>query len=192
MFNDGPRLLSRPLRVHWAGWETDTYRLQKAGWQISADQDVFGNRMRIAMKHDGFQMRAVSPYIGFHYERALRDHDYLGHIGLHVDRAMGRDIMIHEHGMVDWNFQAIDAQPTFTESRVSRIEDLAHFAAPLVKTREIIIPQDSVPDLLERILKLQQPARTGRIREEMRKYPEAFEAQQPQQRMEAQIISLAA
>jgi hypothetical protein len=41
-----------------------------------------------------------------------------------------------------------------------------------VKTREIIIPQDS---LLERILKLQQPARTDRIREKMGKSPEGFE-----------------
>jgi hypothetical protein len=74
--------------------------------------------------------------------------------------------MIHENGRVDWSFNAIDATPSFTERRISRVEDLAHFAAPLVKTREIIIPQDSVPELLERILKLQQPARTDRIRAE--------------------------
>jgi hypothetical protein len=40
-------------------------------------------------------------------------------------------------------------------------------------------------------LKLQQPARTDRIREEMRKSPEGFEVI-PQQKFEAQIISLAA
>jgi hypothetical protein len=186
-----PRLLSRPLRVHWAGWETDTFRLQKAGWKISAEQDFWQRRMRLAMEHTECQMRGMSPYLDFEYEYAIRDPRYLNDIVFHVDHVMGREVRVYEHGRIEWAFQPIDAQPTFTENKISRIEDLAHFAAPLVKTREIIIPQDSVPELLERILKLQQPARTDRIREEYRRSPEGFEVA-PQQRMEAQIISLAA
>ncbi len=52
-FDTGPRILSRPLRVHWAGWETDTYRLQRSGWKISAMQDVRGNRLQMAFRHNG-------------------------------------------------------------------------------------------------------------------------------------------
>jgi hypothetical protein len=74
--------------------------------------------------------------------------------------------------------------------RIRRIEDLCHFAAPLVRTKEIIIPQESAPDLLDRILGLQQPAKTDRIREEMRN-PEGLTVI-PKQNFHAQIISLAA
>jgi hypothetical protein len=54
----------------------------------------------------------------------------------------------------------------------------------------VIIPEESVPDLLERILKLQQPARTERLKEEMRN-PEGL-ITVPKQNFHAQIISLAA
>jgi hypothetical protein len=54
----------------------------------------------------------------------------------------------------------------------------------------VIIPEESVPKLMERILELQQPARTDRIKEQMRS-PEGYD-RQPQQKFQAQIISLAA
>lgn len=185
------RLLSRPLQVEWAGWRTDTYRLQACGWQLSADQDVFQNAMRLSMQHEGQQIRAISERISFDYHMAISDTpEYLSRIVIPM-HMVGREVTVHFSGSIDWHFKPIDATPSFSTHTISKIEDLCHFAAPLVKTREIIIPQDSVPELLERILKLQQPARTDRVREEYRRHPEAFTAT-PQQRMEAQIISLAA
>lgn len=176
--------------MHWAGWETTTYNLQQAGWQISAEQNVFSNSIRLAMKHDGANMRAISDTVDFpYYEAVERFYEVLPRILIHM-RLMGRDVWVHEHGRVDWSFQPIDATPTMTENRISRIEDLAHFAAPLVRTKEIIIPNESVPELLDRILKLQQPARTERIKEEMRS-PEGLVVA-PKQNFHAQIISLAA
>lgn len=59
-----------------------------------------------------------------------------------------------------------------------------HFAGPLIRTSEIIIPEESVPELLERILKLQQPARMDRIREELRG------ERRREQKFHAQIISM--
>lgn len=191
MLNDPQRILSRPLRLLWAGWETNTLRLQQAGWQLSAEQDFWQDRMRIAMKHQGMNLMAMTPHFDFRYEEALRDARYLDSIGVPVVSAMGRNISIHEHGRVDWMFKEIDATPTIGSIKVSRLEDLAHFAAPLVRCNEVIIPDESVPELMERILKLQQPARTDRIRNEMRN-PEGllFDAI-PKQKFHAQIISLA-
>jgi hypothetical protein len=148
--------------------------------------------MRIAMKHDGMNMLAMTPRFDFRYEEAVRDPRYLDSIPIPVVAAMGRDVRIHEHGRVDWMFKEIDAMPQWSTETVRRLEDLAHFAAPLVRCNEVIIPDESVPELMERILKLQQPARTERIREQMRN-PEGYEVSAiPKQKFHAQIISLAA
>jgi hypothetical protein len=146
--------------------------------------------MRIAMVHEGLRMQAMSDRTEFDYERFHRSPQDLRDVRLLVRHAMGREVNIHEAGRIEWNFQPIDAQPCVTTNRISRMEDLCHFAAPLVRCNEVIIPNESVPELMERILKLQQPARTDRIREDMRN-PEGL-IQAPQQNFHAQIISLAA
>ena len=182
------RILSRPLKVEWAGWETNTYRLQQAGWKLSAEQDVFQNRMRLAMQHERMNLYAMSRMTEFEYERYAMDRSF--DFPMIVMQAMGREVFIQEHGRIDWGFNAIDAKPCITDRKISRIEDLAHFAAPLVRCNEVIIPEESVPELMQKILKLQQPARTERIKEQMR-HPEGYSTQ-PQQKFQAQIISLAA
>lgn len=174
----------------WAGWETTTTKLQQAGWKLSAEQDFYGNRMRIAMSHEGMRLLAVTPAFDFRYMDAISDYRYLHDVQAQVVQAMGREVFIHEHGSVDWSFKDIDAQPTFTSNKITKLEDLAHFAAPLVRTREIIIPEENVEDMLERILKLQQPARTERLKEQLRS-PEGLAAV-PQQKFHAQILSIAA
>ena len=182
------RILSRPLKVEWAGWETNTYRLQQAGWKLSAEQDVFQNRMRLAMQHERMNLYAMSRMTEFEYERYAMDRSF--DFPMIVMQAMGREVFIQEHGRIDWGFNAIDAKPCITDRKISRIEDLAHFAAPLVRCNEVIIPEESVPELMQKILKLQQPARTDRIREQMRN-PIGYD-REPQQKFQAQIISLAA
>jgi hypothetical protein len=135
---------------------------------------------------------AMTPAFDFRYMEAARDQSYIERIPIPVVAAMGRDVRIYEHGRIDWAFQPIDATPTLGTTKVSRMEDLVHFAAPLVRCNEVIIPEESVPELLDRILKLQQPARTERIREQMRN-PEGMVIDAiPKQKFHAQIISLAA
>lgn len=185
-----PHILSRPLEVEWAGMRSDTFRLQQAGWQISADQRYYDGRMALMMMHPGCNMRAMSQTIDFDYMRSREDwHRYLPTIRFHMQH-MAHDIRVHAAGKIDWDFQAIDAKPCLTTHTIHRIEDLAHFATPLVRCNEVIIPEESVPKLMERILELQQPARTDRIKAQMRN-PEGYTTA-PQQKFQAQIISLAA
>jgi hypothetical protein len=181
---DGPRLLSRPLRVHWAGWETNTYHLQKSGWQLSARQEIRGNRIQMALQHSGLRIQGLTAVIPYEYERALdmREREYVDSIVLNVQQMLGETVMVHIAGDSIW--APIDAEPRYTQTKIERLEDLAHFAGPLIRTNEIIIPEESVPDLLERILKLQQPARTERIKEDLRG------EKRPEQKFHAQIISL--
>jgi hypothetical protein len=184
-FSADARILSRPLRVHWAGWETDTYRLQRCGWKLSAYQDVRGSRLQMAFQHDGVGIEGITAGLPYEYERAIdmRERAYVDGIILNVQRMLGETVMVHHVGdLPAWS--AIDAEPRYTEARISRLEDLAHFAGPLIRTNEIIVPEESIPELLERILKLQQPARIDRIKEELRG------ERRPEQKFHAQIISL--
>jgi hypothetical protein len=184
------RILSRPLRLLWAGWETNTARLQQAGWVLSAEQDVYQDRMRIAMRHQGMNLMAMTPRFDFRYQEGAQDYRYLQEFPMQVVHAMGREVFVQEHGTMDWMFKDIDAQPTISHSKITKLEDLAHFAAPLVRCNEIIIPEESVSTLMERILTLQQPARTERLKEQLRS-PEGLAAI-PQQKFHAQILSIAA
>jgi hypothetical protein len=193
-FETRPRILSRPLRLHWAGWETDTFALQKAGWSLSAYQDIRGQRLQLAFRcgQRGGKMEAITEVIPFNYERMMDPYgDYGGDgrlldgIVLRVQQAIGPEVMIYQTGRLDapgWG--PIDAEPRYTGATITRLEDFAHFASPLIRTNEIIVPEQSVPELLEMILKRQQPARTERIKEELRG------ENRPEQRFHAQIISL--
>lgn len=185
MLSGEPRILSRPLRVHWAGWETNTSQLQKCGWKLSAYQDIHGSRLQMAFEHSGARIKGITAELPYEYERALdmREREYVGSIVLQVQRMLGEEIIIPMVGALpEWT--PIDAEPRYTESRLVKLEDLAHFAGPLIRTNEIIVPEESVPELLERILKMQQPGRMERIREELRS------ERRPEQKFHAQIISL--
>jgi hypothetical protein len=185
MASNDARLLSRPLRVHWAGWETTTYQLQKRGWKLSAFQDIRGSRLQMALRHDGAGIEGITAPLDYRYEQALdlRERAYVDSIVLNVQVMLGETVMVRQVGeMAMWS--PIDAEPRFTQETITRLEDLAHFAGPLIRTNEIIIPEESVPELLDRILKLQQPARIDRIKEELRG------EHRPEQKFHAQIISL--
>ncbi len=71
-----------------------------------------------------------------------------------------------------------------------RLEDQVHFAAsPLVHNNPVMVPEESVAELMERILKLQQPDRTERYRQMIRS-PQGYDATSlPQTEFHAQILS---
>lgn len=185
-FRGEPRILSRPLRVHWAGWETDTFKLQACGWKLSARQDVAGSRLQLALRHDGVGIEGITQELSYRFEQALdmRERAYVEAIVLKVQVMLGETVMVHHVGDLSTLWSPIDAEPRYTESRINRLEDFAHFAGTLVRTNEIIVPEESVPELLERILKMQQLGRIERIREELRG------EKRPEQQFHAQIISL--
>jgi hypothetical protein len=188
------RILSRPVRLNWAGWETDTFRLQQAGWSLSADQDLYRNTMRIAFRHQGLETTALTEVSCWDFERSHYDPAYLAGVTLPV-KVMSRQVNIHMHGEVDWSgFKPVDAQPSWTSHRVERLEDLVHFAPSLARTKQIILPEESVSDLLDRIVKMQEPGREEHFKRLAREANEPGRAVsfQPISKVHAQIISLAA
>lgn len=185
----GPRFLSRPVELHWAGWRSTTFDLQQAGWSISAEQDIARMQMQLAFRSPHGDAYGVSSRMNWEY-MAERDFS-MRSIPMHADLRFGRDVNIYHTGLPSSSFAAIDAMPRMVEERRTRLEDYAHFAPAQIKTNPIVIPQESVPELMERILQLQQPDRTARIQAALRN-PEGFDARAlPKTMHHAQIISFA-
>jgi hypothetical protein len=181
------RLLSRPVKVRWAGWETDTYRLQQNGWQLSAEQDVCYNRMRLVMRHEQIGMIGQTNDLDWDFQRALHAVPFEdGPEAFFQMRHMGRSILIQSHGPMDFSgFQPIDAKPSWTTSPVRELEDLVHFSAPLVRTKALILPEKTVDSLLAEILEMQEGAKMDYFRDAVAREGEKL----PQARFHAQILS---
>jgi hypothetical protein len=183
-------MLSRPVELHWAGWRSDTLTLQQHGWQLSAEQDVMRQQMSIAMRNERAGMSGITAPMTFEYQRYAHNHyDVRPTLPVHL---MGRKIEImHTMGNHWDNFRPIDALPQFVPNREIRaLEDFVHFAPALARTQQLIVPEDSVEELMARILKMQQGPRIERIREEIRE-GDRINFQAPRQKFHAQIISLA-
>lgn len=144
-------LLSRPVKVIFAGWESDTYTLQRHGWEIAADEDMRDCTMQLALSHKGAGIQAITHKIEWQY---LRDFPSQGPPVYVINVAvMHRDIRIPMVGKVEMNWNLIDAMPQLRREEIVRLEDLCHFAKP----KQIILPEKTTAELLEEILAKQQP-----------------------------------
>jgi hypothetical protein len=202
---DQPRLVSAPIPIRFAGWESNTYRLQQCGWQLSAREDSIRNVMRpqlqLALKHPDLQIRALTTPIDVDYLGMSRGAGHsivegLMRMGLDV-QMFGSTLILNVMHQGPVEFRPIDAQPMWEDpacSTTTNIDDLKIFAdAQLVRTEEVIVMPDNVPELMAHILKLQDP-KQAEIRERVRKDKLVnglqLEDVRPRQRFHAQILSL--
>lgn len=178
-----PRLLSRPAKVYWAGFESDTFTLQREGWDLSASQDPMRGTMQIAMRHEKAQMYAISEITEWRFQQTLdyRYGDMMPPAYLRMESVGGQIYSRALTSARDWNFAPIDATPVFADEPIRSIEDLIHFAT--FKPKKIILPPDTVPDLMKRILELQEPGREKFFLEQAKRSAEPT--------LHAQIFSLA-
>jgi hypothetical protein len=173
------RLMSRPVPASWAGFETDTYKLQSFGWDISAEQEPMYHTMRIAIRHDKIGMSGVSERIPWTYfQDPYHSPERLPVVPL---RCVSHKVMYEIYGSPAFNFEPVDAQPQMMAVKRGSLEEFIHFAP--ARAKGILLPEASVPDLMEQILKLQQPMREAEIKRSLLERPH---------KVHAQIISLAA
>lgn len=187
------RVLSEPITLHWQGWETTTLRLQSAGWSLSADQDLSRMTMHVAFRKEVEQGQTIMGIT------EVAEWDYIGRSQEYIQRAlasgrgarlrvaaMAEVVSLHVrsgHGELyrgvqdDFNnynpvlgvFTPIDAYPHYAQLDTRTLDSLVHFAPALASTREIIVPEPSVSDLLEEILRKQDPAKQKHFLEEAKK-----------------------
>ena len=186
-------LASQPWKLHFAGWETDTYRLQQAGWQLSAVQDPYYDAMQIAFNHPEYRIRGISNRIN-HYDAR----SYMGFGGmrdgpryLETQAHLASDFVMHTASVAPFGkFKPIDAEPQLMDMRQMMSQNMV-FAPNLARTQEIIVPEQSVDDLLNMMLEKQAANRAELIRKRVRQQGELIDFQ-PRTQVHAQIVSIAA
>jgi hypothetical protein len=156
-----PYILSHPLKIEWAGWHSDTHTLQQNGWQLSAHQDIVGDELRLALKHPTLHVEGLTRKIPFHYRRGDNFLELLKYEGLVADLASRHMIHISSLYALRFDeFRPINATPQYTEQCIATnsLSDYIHFAH-INNTKEIIIPEMNVQELLDKILEIQTPSR---------------------------------
>lgn len=163
--------LNRPVQLNWAGWETDTYKLGQAGWQISAEQDVEQNRIQIAINHPEAQVQGISTIEEFLFQDMVRKNV---HFVLPVTlkfETMSREIRITTIPASNINFQPIDFMPKIMERKIQSLNDFANFTVLEIPKNEVYLHEANIDQILKMALQRQVPEQE-RIRQEMRRQQE--------------------
>lgn len=188
------RILSERHIVQFAGFSSDTYQLQRYGWQIAAREDHYGDSIALLMLHPGTGMKMITENLSIrfteHRGMALRFNVVRAGTDLKFTQSMPIDL-----GPLDGpQFRQIDAKPQYIDNFQPRsIEDFGIFAAQLVRTEEILIEPQSVAECMEYIKKLQAPELAAiRERNRQRDRDRANEEPVLRQNFHAQILTLAA
>lgn len=186
-------LASQPWKLHFAGWETDTYRLQQNGWQLSAVQDPIYDSMQIAFQHPEYRIRGVSSRVSHYDARSFMGFGDMRESSRYMEtRAyLASDFISQTYMAAPMDrFQPIDAEPQLMDMRQMMSQNMV-FAPNLARTQEIIVPEHSVDDLLNMMLDRQAANRAELIRKRVRQQGEMIDFQ-PRTNVHAQIVSIAA
>lgn len=149
------RHLNPNLRFVWNGWHTDLHSLSMAGWQVAMYRDHHTMSDVVSM---------VLPAINMHLPQTRNILGYKGTDPIDITEDL---------------YYSKSVKFAFRLDDVSRYNDTTPFPAPLdefvirrwqhqQKSPEIIVPKETVGDLLERITTMQQDARIERIRAKLR------------------------
>ena len=162
------RVLSPMVNVIFNGFKSDTYTLQRSGWNIAAHEEPYDRRLRIIIENAMLGLTGVSNYSEFDYMRA-RQYGSNDLPTIVIDRVAPK-IMVMNLIEYQTNFKVIDARPTWVNAETTRIEDLHIFNTnlPSKEIDELIVEPQDVASLLEQIHKIQSKDQTV-IRENMRR-----------------------
>ncbi len=174
MANTKPRIENRLVNLNFCGWESNTYRLQQQGWQISVSERADSMCIQMALKHPGLNMYGLTEKLDYHRMGEMEDMQRHSGIALQIIR-METDMQIQQPMMMmqevvapDMSgFVPVDARPSVVFKEKTHIDDFRIFR-PLAQHKQIIVPEQSVSELMARIHEMQSPEQ-DRIREEKQK-----------------------
>lgn len=174
------RRRSHPIRLNFAGWESDTATLQHHGWQIESHEDISCRQIMLAVHHPDWSLSGLSERVNdWDWHRPIHISEYpMLHMGM---RALGKTINIHEGRHLQ--FKPVDCEPSVETSGIISLEDLCHFRPRVLPAKSIYVAEPSVDELLQRILEKQDPDR-------QRYYAEKAREDRALKQVHAQIISL--
>lgn len=205
-------LYSIPVRVSFAGFESDTLRLAQGGWDLSMNQQLDplegGCFLQLALRHEGAKLYGLSDKLRIKYHQmmgATLDRvvyaQYLSSMEfriLHV--APGIQFMVVPVQMASGmslrdQFLPIDA---VCSERVEQqdMRSFKFFKTFTPNLKDIVVAPHLVPELLDMVMKAQGPTleeikARGRSRENTRWVRDQLTGVKPAHEVQAQIITLA-
>lgn len=195
MFNTGPQvnveetygvfLQSAPIRVTWAGWESTTYDLAQAGWEIAVSQgyhvdNMLRNNLRIAMRNKTFQLYGISHGMSIDMYRYMQEANYWKSIVIEMN-GIAHDIPITYQGLVPVMFESmrpLDPVPRFEHATNTMLSQCKIFNTFDVGTEEILLEKPTLEQVLDYAIGLQEP-RQKEIRQKILKRQELAAYQEP-------------
>jgi hypothetical protein len=188
------RLLSPPIKVHWAGWESDTLRLSRAGWDISVDQDIARDVLRIALRHTEGKVYGWSQPIQYR-DLAMESRGNPGmymkmleSIGLQVMLANDLTITIMEP--MPLTFEPGEMVPSFSDRKIQHIEDFKIFKTQPKDAQEVLLDMPTLDEVLKYACKLQEP-KQKEIRAKQLAAQKVFEGARPDSDVKAELRLIA-
>ncbi len=161
--------------VFFAGFSSDTLTLQQNGWEISAEQDGRAGEIRLALQHRQAGVYALTNSVNFRSTMgtwqtpAIQKYGHLLKFQVCMMSSIGRCTMAVMREPRYGGFTPVSALPETSDSSTSemKFEDLVPFRAVNPNAEQIIVAPDSVPQILDLLLKIQSPAaRERRLRQQ--------------------------
>lgn len=159
-------ILSKPIKIRWAGWESNTLSLQNAGWEISAQEMIGSYKLRIAIRNTKLRAQGISDEINFDYFE-YRDFPYMD-VGI-MSMDLSQNIVVTRPISADI-FEAVDARPMYTDNKLT-LDDFAYFKKVNHNVQDIFLKEASMQDILQLALERQEPKQTE-IRDKLLKEKE--------------------
>ncbi len=181
------RVISPIVKMHFAGWESDTLTLQQNGWELSVNQEMYGQNMTIAMRHPEAKVIFYSNPIEcktYLYRSSKLMHGNVGRVITENTRILLQNVDLQK------GFEPVDAIPSIVEMKEMSYADFNMFRPAPMRTDELVVKPEEVGMWIKRI-KEAQGEKQKEIREKIRKGRINLEPA-PEHTVHAQIISLAA
>ena len=156
------------MELHWAGWRSTAVTLQRHGWEFAQKHDDYQDAVSFYLHHPRFCVAGQTQQIAYEvlHEAAHRDTGYYGAQGLPVEVAY---MNLKEQRIVTMGAPVARVVDMETEYQ-SPSQRYEFDPRTIFKERDsgLLMPEDTVPDLLAKITELQEPARQERLREEVK------------------------
>lgn len=158
--------MSPVCEVHFAGFSSDTYRLQCNGWQIATREEPMRGDITLLLNHREFGIQAVARSRGRFY--AAEWHSKYGHHGVPEFQVvkMASDMRVRVETIYTTtntvlgfdDFSLADMTPQTVRIKEYEIGKLPLFAeAKKTLAEQLIIPQRDISELLAEIRSRQAP-----------------------------------
>lgn len=155
-FADSEIFLGHPYKVYWNAWESNTRALQNSGWKLSAYQSFERRQVSLAIQ-------SKDSYLTLMAESFLSGSDYIDNISrtrldFRVVQVLAEGSRIVHIQPIDFRmFEPVDARPTMMSQEEAWRSDLIAFAPLLPVEKEIIVAPQSVQQILDDLLRQQEP-----------------------------------